>query len=124
METQERKIVIPCLDSYEFVLTEDIVRLEGCHNYARIHMAAGVVLNSTATIGVYKKVLDSAQFFCCHKSHIINIHHIVRYNKEGHVVLSNGESVPVSRRRKEMFIQEIVNTRNISAVLLENKPIK
>lgn len=124
MEQIEKKIVIPCLETYEFVFVKNIIRFEGSHNYARVHIAGEEFLNSTATIGVYKKILESTQFFCCHKSHIINIQHILRYNKDGFLEMSDGATVPVSRRRKEQFLSEIVDVHNICSVLLKKEPIK
>jgi two-component system, LytTR family, response regulator len=48
-------------------------------------------------------------FFRVHKSHIINLHEVTRYvrGEGGYVVMSNDETVPVSRIRKDDFLKII-----------------
>ena len=48
-------------------------------------------------------MLDPSVFFRSHKSHIVNLNHVSRYVQSdgGSLILNEGTSVPVARRKKE-----------------------
>lgn len=115
MKSQEKKIAIPCCKSYDFELVKNIVRCEGLQNYTRIFLSSGEMLISSSNIGVYKKCLKDFGFFCCHKSHVINVNHIKKFFKEGYIEMVDTSSVPLSRRRKGDFLKQIINKYDISS---------
>ena len=59
------------------------------------------------TIKHFEELLDPSSFFRVHRSNIINIKYIEKYVKGegGYIVLKQGDRIPVSRRRKEAFLQ-------------------
>lgn len=105
---QNAKIAIPGSSMYEFVLLGDIIRCEGWQKYTKVHLKSGNVIVSSYNLGVFRDMLESYDFFSTHKSHLINKNHVVRYLKEGEVILSDDSSVPVARRRKDDFMEEVV----------------
>ena len=108
MENIHNTIVIPCADTYEFLKLKDIVRLESLQNYTRIFMLNGDKFISSKNIGKYKKELEEQGFYHCHKSHIINVSLIRKYYKTGYCLMADSSNVPVSRRRKQDFITEVI----------------
>jgi two-component system LytT family response regulator len=52
-------------------------------------------------------MLEPFGFFKPHKSHLINSRFIVKYFKEGTIVLKDGSTVPLAKRKKHEFIQYI-----------------
>ena len=105
---QNTKIAIPGSQAYEFVKIESIIRLEGWQKYTKIHLASGDVIVSSYNIGVFRDMLEAYDFFSTHKSHLINKNHITRYLKDGTVIMSDGSNAPVSRRKKEEFMDQVV----------------
>lgn len=106
---QDTKLAIPGTQVYDFVQIRDIIRCEGWQKYTRIHFANGTQIVSSYNIGVYKELLIKYGFYVCHKSHIINMSHIVKYYKEGIVEMADGSNVPVSRRKKDEFLTTVLN---------------
>jgi len=106
---QDTKLAIPGTQVYDFVKIKDIIRCEGWQKYSRIHFVDGTQIVSSYNLGVYKELLDNYGFYVCHKSHIINMSHIVKYYKEGIVEMSDGSQVPVSRRKKEEFLTTVLD---------------
>jgi two-component system LytT family response regulator len=49
----------------------------------------------------YDELLNDHGFLRVHKSHLVNKSCVVRYDREGYLWLSDGSSVPVSRRNRE-----------------------
>ena len=105
---QDSKIAIPGTNAYEFVTIKDIIRCEGWQKYTKIHLVDGTCLISSYNIGVFKEMLDSFQFYNVHKSHLINTAHIDRYLMEGTLIMTGGASVPVSRRRRDVFVKDVI----------------
>jgi len=114
MNNQIDKIVIPCCHTYEFLEFEQIIRFEGLQNYTRVFIKDGRSIVSTTNIGYYKTNLTDQGFFCCHKSHLVNEQHIVRYHKEGTIELTDFSMVPVSRRKKQIFIDRVLEKYSIT----------
>jgi two-component system LytT family response regulator len=63
------------------------------------------------TLKEVDEMLSEYGFFRVHQSHLVNLHYFERYDKQGlsgNVVLSTGDKVPVSSRRKEGLMQVIM----------------
>ena len=108
LNKQSSKIAIPGSQSYDFIYVKDIIRCEGEQKYTYIHTVKGSSILSSYNIGVYKEMLSNYSFFSTHKSHLINIEHIEKYLPEGVVVMSDESNVPVSRRKKDEFLKEVL----------------
>ena len=106
---QETKLAIPGTHAYDFVQIKDIIRCEGWQKYTRIYFADGSTIVSSYNLGVYKDILVPYGFYVSHKSHIINMKHIKKYYKEGIVEMSDGSEAPVSRRKKDEFLSNVLN---------------
>lgn len=106
--SQDTKIAVPGTNAYDFIKIADIIRCEGWQKYTRIYLHDGSCIVSSYNIGVFKGMLESYKFFTTHKSHMINIKLIVRYLKEGTVVMSDGSKVPVARRKREEFVDRVL----------------
>ncbi len=106
---QKTKIAIPGNNVYEFVIVKNIIRCEGWQKYTKIYLADQRCIVSSYNIGVFKEMLESYGFYSTHKSHLINKQAIEKYLKEGTVILTDGSHVPVARRRKEDFMENVIN---------------
>lgn len=105
---QNAKIVIPGTDIYKFMKISDIIRFEGWEKYTRVHAVGGTTCLSSYNIGHFAKLVKDFNFYKTHKSHIVNIEHVESYLSEGSVLMSDGDHVPVSRRKKDEFLNHFV----------------
>ena len=105
---QDSRIAIPGTNSYEFVTIKDIIRCEGWQKYTKIYLTNGSCLVSSYNIGVFKEMLDNFDFYSVHKSHLINTVLIARYLKDGTLVMIDDSTVPVSRRRRDEFVNHVI----------------
>ncbi len=106
---QDSKIALAGTDAYTFVKVNEIVRCEGWQKYTKVYLNKGKCIISSYNIGKFKTMLQNYGFYATHKSHLINTSLIVQYLKEGTVMMSDGSAVPVSRRKKDDFINRILN---------------
>jgi len=100
-----QKLIVPCCKTIEFVIMDEIVYIEGLQNYTKLQLVDGSDHISTKNIGYYRERLSDSNFFPCHKSFLINVDRIIRYHKQGTVEMVDGTSIPIARRRKEEFLQ-------------------
>ena len=53
------------------------------------------------------EILSEDNFIRCHQSYIVNKKHVLKYNKQGVLVVNLDIRVPVSSRRKDYVIKRI-----------------
>lgn len=101
-----QKIAIPSNEGYAFINVNDIISLEADGKYTKIVTQSGLKSLSTKNIGEFEELLNSDLFFRTHKSWIVNLNHVKKFNKsESMVLLSNETSAEVSSRKKDEFIK-------------------
>lgn len=107
MNRQDQSIVIPQGGVYHFVQLDEIVRMEAQGSYVNFYLVNGKKLLSSKNLGHFKNIIHTG-FFISHKSHMINVAHLNSYSKQGILRMSDGSQVPISRRRKEAFMNEVL----------------
>ena len=57
--------------------------------------------------------LPKTNFHRIHKSYLVNLNHVVRFNKtvDLYVELNNGEQLPIASRKKESFLNAILHKK-------------
>jgi two-component system LytT family response regulator len=108
-QSGKKKIAIPSAKGLDFIEIQEIIRCEGVNGYTVLHIKNQGQLVSSYSIGHFYKMLNHLNFFLIHKSHLINLDCLVRYDRSGYVELSNNQSIPVARNRKEAFLDRIEN---------------
>lgn len=100
---------IPGRDGFAMVKLEDIIWCEAVNYYTIFHLAGGKELVATRTLKDFEEMLDASGFVRVHHSHLINLAHLKRYIKGagGQVVMSDGRTLDVSRRKKDELMARI-----------------
>lgn len=100
---QNYKIVLPLLDGFEVVNIQDIVHCQANDNFTDFHMADKQKKMICRTLKFYEELLGESGFLRVHKSHLINLDHIVKYTrgKGGQVTMADGSVIDVSPNKKD-----------------------
>jgi len=100
---EDKKIVLKDQKSIYVVKISDIIRCESDHNYTTFHLNNGKQVVVSRTLKDFDEMLSDYLFLRTHQSHLININHIVSFEKNdgGYLRMADGSSVPVSKRKKE-----------------------
>lgn len=103
------KIALPTSDGLVFVDIKEILYCEASSNYTTITLQDNVKYVISRTLKEYEDLLQEYSFFRIHNSHIINLNAIKKYvrGEGGYVVMSNNQSLDVSKRRKELFLKKL-----------------
>ena len=102
----KNKLVIPVDDGVEILPYEAIWHLESMRNYTKIVLEDRNVVSSK-NISLIETFLDNQVFMRVHKSYIINLYKVNKYLNSGEILMHNGSSIPLARRRKAEFIDKI-----------------
>jgi len=103
----ESIIVIPTSETIEFVKVADIIFLEANSNYTNIVLKQNKKLMVAKSLGEYEQMLTQYHFMRPHNSVLINLAQVVKFVRDegGSILMSNGASVPIARRKRDEFIE-------------------
>lgn len=103
------KISIPVLDGYLFMNYQDIIRCEASGCYTNFYTIDGKKLVTSMRLKECETLLPPGQFFRIHRSHIINLRYMVRYQRGrgGYVIMEDKSTVEVAANRKEVFLEQM-----------------
>lgn len=104
--SKPRKIVLPTGEGLVVEELKSIIRMQSDNSYTTVVRADRKELLLSKPIREFEATLDEEQFVRVHNSHIINLDHLLRFDKRdgGIAVMSDGSAVPVSRRRHQILI--------------------
>ncbi|CAH0996406.1 Transcriptional regulatory protein BtsR [Emticicia aquatica] len=104
---KNNKIPITVVNGFQFVPVNTIIYCEADDDYTYIHLTENQKLTVSKNIKEFEDILANYDFFRIHHSFLINRDYIKRYIKgEGGTILTEqGNELPVSRRRKQEFLE-------------------
>ncbi len=105
----DQSIGIPTMEGFVFFSISEIIRCEGIQKCTRIITTTKTDIISSYNIGEFKKLLEPFGFFATHKSHLINLTFVKHYQREGTIILKDNSTVPVSKRRKGVFLKQVIH---------------
>jgi len=108
-QQMDNQIAIPLFEGLEFLHVKDIIRCESDAGNTLIFSQTSKRIYSSKHLKEYQTILSDYNFFRIHHSHLINMSHIKKFLKEdgGTVIMSDGSSLPVARRRREGFLEAL-----------------
>jgi two-component system, LytTR family, response regulator len=101
-------LAIPTMDGLVFEKPNEIIYCEASDKYTKIFFnGQKKQMLSSKTLGDFEDVLLASGFYRIHHSYLVNLNHLQRYIKGegGQVVMSNGTTLDVSRRKKDKLLQ-------------------
>jgi len=103
----KKKIILKTFDNIHLVKISDIIYCQADDNYTNFHLLENNKIMVSNTLKEYDEMLSEFGFFRVHQSYLINLGHIVRFEKSegGNVILANEHKVPVASRKREQLLE-------------------
>jgi two-component system LytT family response regulator len=103
LNTNTKKIVLKTTDSVHIVNIKDIIRCESEKNYTHFFTVEDEKITVSRTLKEFNEMLANFKFFRVHQSHLINLEHVKKYEKQGGgvLVMNDNSAVPVAFRKKD-----------------------
>ena len=116
VKDEENVSVFKCEEDEIVVRTKDIIYIEKCKSERQLSLhLQDEILRVKGNLNTMEENLLKKHFLRIHRAVLVNMRHIKRIRK-AEVLLSNGEVVPVSRRKevaiKEYFMKYAIMERN------------
>jgi two-component system LytT family response regulator len=105
----KKKIVLKDAENIHVVAVGEIIRCEAEGSYTMFFTGDKRKITISKTMKEYDRLLSSYGFLRIHHSHLVNLNHIKRFNKthDHAVLMSNGDKLPVSFRKRDRLIQAL-----------------
>lgn len=108
-QTPPQKMVISTLEGLIFIEINDVVHCDSDGSYTRIWLLGGESVLVSKSLKEVEEMLNFDFFYRAHHSHLINLHHIKKFVRaDGDVLMSNGKTVPVSRSKRQEFLELVM----------------
>lgn len=100
------RIALPTSDGLQILQSEEIWYCESEGGYTRFYLTNGKVSLISKTLKEVEDVLEAKGFCRVHHSYLINMRYVQKYIRGdgGEVIMANGKNIPVSRNKKQEFL--------------------
>ena len=105
---------IPNNRGLKVVMPEQIIRVEGISNYSKIFFTNMPPLVVAKVLHWFQDGLPAQMFTRVHRSHLVNRMYVKEMNgsKNKFLLLRNGETVAVSRRKQRCLTDAMLHFKN------------
>lgn len=106
---EHQRIAISSMEGLQFVVTDDIIYMEANSNYTIFFLTGNRKITATKTLKDFEELLPASIFIRIHHSYLINKNGVEKYIKGdgGQVLMKNGVTLDVARRKKEEFMKAV-----------------
>lgn len=105
------RITIHAMDGITVIPVSEIIYMEAAGAYTLFYRTGQDKIVSSVNLKEYEELLNDRGFFRVHNSYLINMLHVKKLTKEdgGSIIMSNGNKVLLSKRKKEEFLKLLEN---------------
>jgi two-component system LytT family response regulator len=98
------RIKITTTRGWEFIVLDELIRIEADGVYTKAYVQNGDLLTITKPIKKLEEELSKRYFFRPHRSHLINVKQVIRFDSsQNSIIMSDNSKVPLARRRNKAF---------------------
>ncbi len=98
------KLILRLQDSLQVIDLKELMFCQSDKGYTTFYLANGKSFIASKSLKDYETQLPANVFVRTHQSYCVNLNYVDKYDKNGYVILHNGQSIPVSSRKKEGFV--------------------
>jgi len=102
------KIAIPTIEGFELIPADQVLRCEADDNYTYLFLKNKTKITACRTLKEVEEQLHAFPFFTrVHHSNLVNMNEVTKYmrGEQSYLIMSDGSSVQVSRRRRESLMK-------------------
>lgn len=104
---KRKRVILKTTDTVYAIYEDDILYCRSDGNYTTFYTQQMEKIIVSKPIKKIEEILSKDVFVRCHQSYIVNKGHVLKYNKQGVLIVHLDVKVPVSSRRKEFALKKI-----------------
>lgn len=103
--SKSKKLVLNTQETVHVVDSDDIVRCESDGSYTTVFTKDNKKILISKKIKDFEEMLENLSFFRVHRSHLINLNYVDRFEKKdgGYIVMKDNAQVSLSQNKKDEF---------------------
>lgn len=111
----DKRIVLKTQENIYIIYLRDVIRCQSEKNYTYFYFSNRERIIVSKTLKEFEDILSEFNFMRVHRSHLINLKYIDRFEKieGGMVIMTDGSKVEVSHRKKEALLNYILGLGNV-----------
>ncbi|MFK7796384.1 MAG: LytR/AlgR family response regulator transcription factor [Aureispira sp.] len=106
-----QRLVIKTTESIHIININEIIFCQSDKGYTTFQLVENRTIISSKILADYESVLPKKSFMRIHQSYLVNLHHVIRYDKKDKnaLVTLENHKLPVALRRKEQLMKFLNN---------------
>lgn len=104
---KKKRVILKTTDTVYAVYEDDIIYCRSEGNYTTFYTLQLEKIVISKPIKKVEEILSENNFIRCHQSYIVNKKHVLKYNKQGVLIVYLDFKIPVSSRRKDYTLKKI-----------------
>lgn len=104
---QKKRVVVKTTNTVYAIYEDDILYCKSDGNYTTFYTNSHEKIVASKPLKKIVEVLSEDIFIRCHQSYLVNKKHVVKYKKNGVLILQDDTQIPVSSRRQEYVLKKI-----------------
>ncbi|WP_456378788.1 LytR/AlgR family response regulator transcription factor [Lutibacter sp.] len=106
VENKHTKISLPTKNGdFNIIDIEDILYCEADGSYTHFYTKNNKTYTTSNNLKKVERILQHTSFFRIHRSTLLNLKHIIQFNNNGEIKLTNNKKLLVSSRNKSNFLR-------------------
>lgn len=104
---EKKRVILKTTDTVYAIYEDDIIYCRSDGNYTTFYTQQLEKIVVSKPLKQVEEILSENTFIRCHQSYIVNKKHVLKYNKQGVLIVHLDFKVPVSSRRKDYTLKRI-----------------
>lgn len=104
---KKKRVILKTADTVYAIYEDDIIYCRSDGNYTTFYTQQMEKIVVSKPLKQIEEILTQNVFIRCHQSYIVNKKHVLKYNKQGVLIVHLDFKVPVSSRRKDYALKKI-----------------
>jgi len=104
------RVFISTTEGLIFIKIDEIVCISADSSYSEFHLVNGSKVVSSKRLSIYEEMLKNRLFVRVHKSYLINLKHVKKYQRGrgGYLCMTNGLIIKVGDSKKDEILKYLV----------------
>lgn len=104
------RVFISTTEGLIFIKLDEIVCISADSSYSEFHLVNGSKVISSKRLSIYEEMLKNRLFIRVHKSYLINLKHVKKYQRGrgGYLCMTNGLVIKVGDSKKDEILKYLV----------------
>ncbi|MDC8003037.1 LytTR family DNA-binding domain-containing protein [Aureisphaera galaxeae] len=104
---EKKRVILKTSDTVYAIYEDDIIYCRSDGNYTTFYTQQMEKIVVSKSLKQIEEILSEEVFIRCHQSYVVNKKHVLKYNKQGVLIVNLDFKVPVSSRRKDYALKRI-----------------